>query len=519
VKRFCIALAAVAALLVVWAPSALAAQPVFVVGPDVDILNGQQHIDTPPAIPQVGDTLWGNNGSPYCDPACDPNAPSQQPQPFQILLPGNGEPPSGQFFSWRRCSGNGCVEVQGKSTTVNTYIVKPADAGSQLQFVVTLTTYDCGEVRRDNGQQECRWVSTTGTANTATVAQPQTVAVTPTNLADGVAGQAYSQTLSASGGTGPYAYSVVSGALPAGVTLSAGGTFSGTPTQAGTYKFKVQATGSGASPGTRDYTIVVHLGMTTTLGNGVTGVAYSQALTSTGAQGAVAYSVGAGALPDGLSISGAQIVGTPTKQGAFTFTVHAVDAAGGFADQQYTVQVAYPAVTLAPEELPEVIRNVAYHVQLTATGGTAPYAFTLQDGDLPKGLRLSSDGVISGRGLEDGTTTLDLKIGVTDKYGAPATKDYTLAYYGPTITLAPAKLKKFTVGKRVGVRLRAAGGTAPYAFEVARGKLPAGLGLAEGGVLRGTPKTAGTFRATVRVTDRKGATQLFLLRLVVVAAA
>src|SRR5688572_17680326 len=108
--------AAAFAALAVLAPSASAQAPVFVQFPDVDILVGQQHIDTPGAAPKVGDTLWGNNGSPYCDPVCDPNHPSQQPQPFQILLPGSGAPPSGQFFSWNRCLA-GCVQVRGKSTT------------------------------------------------------------------------------------------------------------------------------------------------------------------------------------------------------------------------------------------------------------------------------------------------------------------------------------------------------------------------------------------------------------------
>jgi hypothetical protein len=515
--RLRIALAAAAALFVVWAPTALAQQPVFIVGPDVDILNGQQHIDTPPAVPQVGDTLWGNNGSPYCDPACDPNNPSQQPKPFQILLPGNGEPPSGQFFSWRRCNGSGCTEVQGKSTTVNTYVVKPEDAGSQLQFVVTLTTYDCGEVRRDNGTQECRWASTTETATTPAVAQAAAVVVTPTSLADGDAGKAYSQTLAASGGTGPYAFSVASGALPPGITLSPAGTLSGTPTQAGTYKFKVQATGSGASPGARDFTVVVHLGLPTSFGNGVTGVAYTQALTAAGANGGVTYSLGAGTLPDGLSVSGGQIVGTPTKQGTFTFTLHAVDAAGAFADQQYSVLVTYPTVTLAPEQLPEVVRHVAYRVQLTAAGGSAPYAFALQDGLLPKGLRLTADGVISGRGLVDGTTTIDLTIGVTDKYGATATKQYELSYYGPVITLTPQRFKPLTLAKKTAIRLRANGGTRPYAFDVFRGALPPGLHLTAGGLVQGTPTAIGTFRSTVRVTDDRGAVQTFLLRFVVAA--
>jgi hypothetical protein len=515
--RLSIVLAGALVSLLIAAPSALAEQPRFVQSPDVDILvGGTQHVDTPPAVPFVGDTLWGNNGSPYCNPVCDPNDPSQQVQPWQTILPGNGEPPPGQFYSWRRCNDTGCTEVQGKSPTANTYVIKAADAGSKIQLVVWLTNYDCGEVVRDGPKaQECRYSTTKETAITETVAQAATVAITPAQLAEGVAGKPYSQTLASSGGTGPYAYSLASGTLPAGVTLSGSGTLTGTPTTAGSYTFTVRSTASGASPGTRTYTVVVRLGLPTTLGNGTTGVAYTQALSAAGATGAVAYSMGAGALPDGLSISGAQIVGTPTKQGAFTFTIHAVDSANGSGDQQYTLQIAYPTVAIGPEELPEVIRDQRYTASLSATGGTAPYRYFLAEGPLPARIHLLADGTLTGRPNEDGSSVFRIKIGVTDKYGAPATQEFELAYYGPTITLAPTTVKPLKVDTKVRVRLRAGGGTKPYTFEIARGLLPDGLRLGERGMILGTPTQAGTSRVTVLVTDAKGATETFPLTLVV----
>ena len=65
----------------------------------------------------------------------------------------------------------------------------------------------------------------------------------------------YSQTLSASGGTGPYTFSLLSGALPAGLTLSSAGVISGTPTAGGTAVFTVQALDSLGNAGTRTYTL------------------------------------------------------------------------------------------------------------------------------------------------------------------------------------------------------------------------------------------------------------------------
>jgi hypothetical protein len=58
-------------------------------------------------------------------------------------------------------------------------------------------------------------------------------------------GAAYSSTCPASGGTAPYTYSILSGALPAGLTLNtATGEISGTPTTKGTSSFIVQVTDS-----------------------------------------------------------------------------------------------------------------------------------------------------------------------------------------------------------------------------------------------------------------------------------
>jgi len=66
---------------------------------------------------------------------------------------------------------------------------------------------------------------------------------------------AYSQSLSASGGTTPYSWSVTSGNLPSGLSLSSGGTISGTPTSAGTSSFTVQVSGGGTA--TRSLSITI----------------------------------------------------------------------------------------------------------------------------------------------------------------------------------------------------------------------------------------------------------------------
>jgi hypothetical protein len=69
------------------------------------------------------------------------------------------------------------------------------------------------------------------------------VAITTTTLLDGKATKPYSAALAVTGGTSPYRWAVISGQLPAGVTLnSATGVLSGKPGAIGTYQFTVHAT-------------------------------------------------------------------------------------------------------------------------------------------------------------------------------------------------------------------------------------------------------------------------------------
>ncbi|MFN7974913.1 MAG: putative Ig domain-containing protein [Acidobacteriota bacterium] len=98
----------------------------------------------------------------------------------------------------------------------------------------------------------------TGSRNYTVTISCGTIVIAPASLPTGTLGGPYNQSLSSSGGLGPYTYSVTGGALPPGLSLSAAGVLSGTPTVRGTFTFTVTSTDSAGCKGTRIYTIAIY---------------------------------------------------------------------------------------------------------------------------------------------------------------------------------------------------------------------------------------------------------------------
>ena len=81
-------------------------------------------------------------------------------------------------------------------------------------------------------------------------------------LPDGAAGTFYSQTLKATGGSPPYAWNLLSGALPQGLSFSSSGTITGTPTSSGTLSFTVQVADSTSTSVTQTFSITIGSSLT-----------------------------------------------------------------------------------------------------------------------------------------------------------------------------------------------------------------------------------------------------------------
>jgi hypothetical protein len=81
------------------------------------------------------------------------------------------------------------------------------------------------------------------------------ITISPATLPAGTVGVAYSQTLSASGGSGSYVFAVSSGTLPDRLTLSPAGVLAGTPTAIGSSVVTIKVTDGNNCPSSIPYTI------------------------------------------------------------------------------------------------------------------------------------------------------------------------------------------------------------------------------------------------------------------------
>lgn len=343
------------------------------------------------------------------------------------------------------------------------------------------------------------------------VVNSNVLAVATATLPNASRGLAYNSSLAASGGIPPYSFGIVSGALPAGLTLSIAGNISGTVAPnatLGTSNFRVRVTDGINSFAERDLTLtVVAPPLSINLGPipaAIRNAAYAHTFTATGGSGSYTYSLVGGSLPNGLTLNNNGLLnGTPTVLGIFPIVVRVTDGSNNTNDGNFIVTVNATALTITPTTLPPGALNVPYSTTLGASGGTAPYNFSVASGALPPGLTLSTSGVLSGSPTQAGT--FQFTVGVVDNSSVSSTA-------GVTITISPSSILISTSGLAVGQTgiaysssLSASGGTPPYTFTLINGSLPPGLTLFASGSITGTPSLAGSYNFTVRVNDTTNA--------------
>ena len=316
----------------------------------------------------------------------------------------------------------------------------------------------------------------------------------------GEVGIPYTTSLVAAGGVTPYSWSILSGSLPAGLSISpTTGIISGTPTVQGTSTFTVQVQDSTTATASAQVSITVVSPLTLAGGpqpDGVVGVAYSTSLVASGGSTPYSWSVTAGTLPPGLGISAATgiISGTPTTKGTFAFTVQVKDSLGATATAAVSITVNSPLSMT--NVLPNGTVGVAYSAPISAAGGATPYSCSIT-GSLPAGLSLSGCAV-SGTPTVAGSATVTVKVTDASSPAQVVSQVETIVISPPALTLG-SPLPNGTVGVVYSANITASGGTSPYSCSIT-GALPAGLTLTACTV-SGTPTVAGSVTVQVTVTD------------------
>ena len=342
--------------------------------------------------------------------------------------------------------------------------------------------------------------------------------VSASPLPDAKQGNPYSFTFEAKGGYWDYVWSVVSGALPSGLSLSQKGVLSGTPAEYGDFSFTVTVTDNGSPPATDEAVFYLHVSppdlviTTTTLPGGVEGQAYSQTLQAQGGIPPYHWTVVSSGLPEGLSLNPDTgiLSGTPTNAaiGEWAFEVQAEDSQSQpYKDKQVLSLTIVPADDLAittASPLPSGKMGVAYSITLEASGGKLPYTWDMTSGALPTGLILAGNGVLSGTAGEHGLFHFTIRVTDRQDPADTATKEFSLTILPADIVILTRSLPPGTEGIAYSQTLQASGGVPPYNWQVVSGVLPPILTLnGSSGTISGTPTNAaiGTWNFVVRVSD------------------
>ncbi|UQA95314.1 putative Ig domain-containing protein [Streptomyces halobius] len=186
-----------------------------------------------------------------------------------------------------------------------------------------------------------------------------------------------------------------------------------------------------------------------------------------------------------------------------------------------------PKIEVATTKAPDALAGSPYELTLAAVGGVAPYRWERTAGQLPKGLRLTSNGVLTGRAEQpaDGPGPVRATVRVEDSKGQRAERTLSLTVRRAAEEGAERPRLR-VVSKTVAVpegkkdeaypahRFAADAGSGPYTWEPA-GALPGGMRLSRTGELSGKPAEEGVFTFGIRVKDSTGLQAEQQVRLVV----
>ncbi len=239
----------------------------------------------------------------------------------------------------------------------------------------------------------------------------------------------------------------------------------------------------------------------------------AQALSVTGGNGAVNWTLASGKLPAGLTLNASSgvIGGTPAEAGTFNFTVHVADSAKGTGHKEFKLSVnAAPAIAAA--DLPGGKLGVEYNPAFAKSGGSAPLSWSVSAGALPAGVALNpATGALSGKPTAAGTFAFTVTL--KDAANVLASRACSVAVAAgdsaPAIISAP--VARGNIGAPYSYAVNADGYPRP-AFELA--SAPPGMAIdSSTGEITWLPRAVGKFDVVVKAANHAGpdATQSFTL--------
>jgi hypothetical protein len=362
----------------------------------------------------------------------------------------------------------------------------------------------------------------------------------------GTVGSPYSFTFGGAGGCGPalpYQFTVINGSLPPGLALALSGHVSGTPTSAGAWSFWVNLSDQNPpsadwcrpSEAQRQFTITINgpggnpapvpapapaLSITTSgLPGATVGTSYSTTLAASGGSGTRSWTITAGSLPAGLSLSSSGVLsGTPAAPGTASFTAK-VSAGSASSQRQFSLGVAAALEIAAPATQAAEVA-VPLTIELNATGGSAPYRWELTQGVLPVHVGFIGDqgngstALIKGVPADAGSFPLTFR--VTDVLGRTTLHTITLGV-ADKLRLAAVKMPRVGhVSRLYQAHGVAQGGYGKRTWGIAAGALPAGLRLDPmTGSITGKPARRGRYGFYLTVKDELGASRSMKLSIVI----
>ena len=242
-------------------------------------------------------------------------------------------------------------------------------------------------------------------------AESEDITITTASLPPAGTGQSYSQTLSADGS--PTSWTLSSGDLPAGLTLSESGIISGTVSMDAvehnspspeSYVFTVTAYNESGDSSAKTLSIDVYepVAITTVkLPNAKVGVSYDAQVEASGTSiSNWTLMLESNTLQwltqkNSKDLNVCMLSGLPDIAGTFNFVLRCRSAySSSIQDFTLTVEPEDIPVVIASEDLNPAAIGQIYSHDLKASG--EPTSWQVTSGDLPIGLTLSSDGVISG---------------------------------------------------------------------------------------------------------------------------